>query len=873
MKIINFKAFNGVNIYSRRKCVRMDVDLEGYSDTPSNHIENFNETILELIPELKGHRCGIDEEGGFVKRLYEGTYLAHICEHVVLALHNRIGMDVKYGKAREIEGEIYYIIYEYEYKNTAIEIGKTAVDLINSIIYKKAFNLNLRMNEIDNIYSYEMLGPSTRAILNEANKNGIPIIKIGDGSLFQLGYGKNGRIIEATIGCNTSAVAVDIACDKLLTKEILYKQCIPVARGGKVRNSLDLLIEANSLGYPVVLKPRYGNQGKGVFPNLQNERQLLSAYEILRNKYDEIIIEKHIKGNDFRVCIVDGEVVAVSQRIPPYVIGNGVNNIKELIEIVNSDKDRGDGHEKPLTKIRIDEKLIEYIKQKDYALESIPDKGDMVLLRQNANLSTGGTAIDCTEDICFENINMCKNVAKTIGLDICGIDVCCNDISKPIDENGAIIEVNAAPGIRMHHYPYKGKSRNVANAIVKMITKECKKQIPIVSITGTNGKTTTTRLISHTLQLAGYNVGMTVTGGIYLNNQCIEKGDTTGYESAETILLNKEVEAAVLETARGGIIKKGLAYNFADVGVITNITEDHLGIDGINSIEELAFVKALIGEAVKKEGYVILNADDKMSMTIIERMKSNLILFSKDKNNEFLRCNIDKGGIGIYVDNNFICIEKEEIIYPIININEIKITFQGKLIYNIENAMAACGALIGLNLDYDIIRKGLSTFCSNEEHNPGRFNVYNLNDITVILDYGHNIEGYKSVLSSAKKFNHKRLVGIIGVPGDRSDSSVLELGKIAAENFNYVYIKEDEDRRGRRSGEIAEILRNGVKKGGLNEKQYKIVLNEQDAFVMALDEAKEGDLIIIFFENHKPLVDIINNRLQKHKDTEKINNA
>jgi cyanophycin synthetase len=862
MKIVDVSIFEGRNIYSHKKCIRMDLDLEGYCETPSNKIEGFNERLVKLLPELKTHRCGIDEDRGFLKRLKEGTYLAHITEHSIIAMQNIIGLEVAYGKAREIQGDRYYIIYQYEYKNTAIEVGQLAVDMINALVKGCDFNLKQRLEALRETMAAEQLGPSTLAICSEAKKRGIPVLRLGERSMFQLGYGKYSKVVEATICDDTSGTAIDIACDKLLTKEILLRQCIPVADGGKVQNSLDLMIKAENIGYPVVLKPTYGNQGKGVFVNIRNEKQLLEAYSILSKDYKDIMIEKHVTGRDFRACVIDGEVIAVSERIPPSIIGDGTSNVRKLINDVNKDERRGKGHEKPLTRIKMDEALTAYISKSGYTLNSILPEGIKLTLRENANLSTGGIAIDYTDLICDENIEICKRVAKAIGLNVCGIDICCNDISIPLTKEGAIIEVNAAPGIRMHHYPYSGESRNVAGAIVDMMFKESKTSMPIVSVTGTNGKTTTTRLIAHILSLKGHNVGMTTTGGIYVNNKCIHKGDTTGYLSAMTLLTNKEIDAAVLETARGGLIKKGLAYDLADVAVITNITEDHLGIDGINTLEDLSYVKALVGEAVKNNGYVVMNADDQMSKTIVGRMKANIIFFSMDKDNSLLRENVNKGGYGVYPYNGYIYVEKDGNGVPLSKINNINITLKGKLKYNIQNAMAACAALIGLGVDYSIIRKGLTSFQCDEEQNPGRFNMYNVNGATVILDYGHNIEGYKAVLEGAKAIKHRKFIGVIGVPGDRLDSNILQVGNIAGSYFDNIYIKEDEDKRGRKTGEVAGLLEKGVLASGFNPKNMNIVLNEVEALETAIDKAMPGDVIIIFFEKFEPLVQLVKEKIK-----------
>lgn len=856
MKIVDSRVFEGRNIYSHKKCIKLVVDLEGYSEIPSNKIDGFNKKLVALIPELKKHRCGIDEDGGFVKRLEEGTYLAHICEHITIALENKLGIDVCYGKAREIKGDYYFIIFEYEYSNVGLECGRTAVDIINSLINNTQFNLKTRMKEIQLILSGEKLGPSTLAILDAAKKRGIPAIKIGHGSMFQLGYGSKSKLIEATIGGDTSAIGVDIACDKLLTKEVLDRQCIKVAQGGSVRNIIELLHMGEDLGYPVVLKPRFGNQGKGVIVDIKNEIELLEAYKLLSKEYGDIILEKYIEGRNFRVCVVGGKVVAAAERIPPYVIGDGISTIRRLINKLNKDERRGEGHEKPLTRIKSDGNLINCLAKNNFSLDSILEKGYKLPLRESANISTGGIAVDCSDDICSENISICEEAAKAIGLDICGIDLCCSDISVPLD--GAVIEVNAAPGIRMHHFPCFGKKRDPAGAIVDMMFPKDYSNIPVVAVTGTNGKTTTTRLIGHVLMLSGLNVGMTATGGIYINNRCIDIGDTTGYNSSLTILTNKNVDAAVLECARGGLIRKGLAYDLADVGVITNITEDHLGIDGINTMEDLAYVKSLVGEAVKPDGYSIINGDDKVSKSIIGRINSKLIVFSKDKNNSLMRENIKNGGCGVYISKGTMYSENDGSVFPIIKVEDIKMTLMGKLTYNIENALAACSALIGLGVDYSLISKGLNTFYCDEEHNPGRFNMYKLaSGVNVVLDYGHNIEGYKAVLSGAKRIPHKKLIGVIGVPGDRTDSSVIEVGRIAGMNFDRIVIKEDEDRRGRDVGEIAALLKKGIIESGFRKENMNIILSETEAFTKAIDSSVPGDMVIIFFEKYQPLLDIV----------------
>jgi len=870
MKMLNFRVFKGRNIYSHKKCIRLDLDLEGYCEIPSKEIYDFNDKLVCMIPELNKHRCSIDEDRGFIKRLTEGTYLAHITEHIILALHNMIGLDVSYGKVREISGDKYYVIYQYEYKNTGIEAANIAVDLVNSLINNEVFEIDLRLNRLKEILMGEQLGVSTLNICMEAKKRGIPILKIGEESMFQLGYGKYSKIIQATMGSDTSAIAVSIAQDKLLTKQVLSMNCLPVPYGMKVESKMNIISCARDIGYPVVIKPQFGNQGKGVIANIKDEGQLIDAYELLSKEYVDIIIEKHIDGRDYRVCCIYGDIVAVSERIPPYIMGDGISTIERLIQNVNEDPRRGEGHEKELTKIKVDEGIIEYLKQKKCTLQSILPKKEKLYLKDNANLSTGGFAIDCTDLICDENIEICKRAASAIGLDICGIDVKCEDINRPLNEGGVIIEVNAAPGIRMHHNPSFGTQRNVAGHIVDKLFKDIPQNIPLIAVTGTNGKTTTTRLISYILSIAGYTVGMTTTSGIYIDGKCAFKGDTTGPKSALTVLMNKDIDAAVLETARGGMIREGLAYDLADVAVITNITEDHLGIDGVETIEDLAKVKALVGEAVKKDGYVVINGDDEMSLSILPRLKSNIIIFSNDKDNEIMRVNINNGGYGVFVDEGDLIIQNSTDFEKLIDIKSIGITLKGILKYNIQNAMAACAAAVGLGISYDIIRQGLKTFHCNFDQNPGRFNMYLIDNVTVILDYGHNIEGYKGVIDALKSIKHNNLIGVIGVPGDRPDSHILDIGKCAGENFDYIFIKENKDGRGRASGEVADLLEKGVLKSNFNNINIKKILEETEALKSALDIASTGDIVIIFFEKFEPLIELIKSKIEGTKSGTKI---
>lgn len=860
MNIVSSHAYQGKNVYSFKPVVKMVVDLGKYADTATKDIEGLNETLLELLPGLEKHCCSRGYEGGFVERLREGTYFAHVIEHISLEIQSLLGYDVKFGKSRESDKKgIYNIIYGYENEYAGIEAGKLAVELLNGIIADEVIDLKERLQEVKKVCIKTDYGVSTSAIVKEASKRDIPIIRIGEGSLLQLGYGKYQKRIQATLTENSSCIAVDTACNKSLTKSILREYGIPVPAGKVVKSEEEALEYCEKLGYPVVVKPNFGSHGVGVSINLKSPQEVIEAYRIAKEYEDTVLVEKFIKGNYYRILVVGDEVVAASQRISAHVTGDGISTIRELIEKENSNPLRGEGHEKPLTKISVDKIVEQYLKKQNLTLDYIPDDGEIVYVRENDNLSTGGIAIDVTDELHEKNRDMLVQAAKIIGLDVAGVDVTTTDISKPITEiGGAVIEINAAPGIRMHHYPYKGTSRNAAKAIVDMLFPEgTPTRVPIVSVTGTNGKTTTVRMISHIIRRRGHKVGMTTTGGIYIDDKLIKYGDNTGPISAKTVLMDRSIEYAVLETARGGIINRGLGYEIADVGVVTNITEDHLGIDGINTLEQLAFVKSLVVEAVKEDGYSVLNADDPYCLSMIERIKSKVILFSLSTDNKTIKEHVENGGIAVYTDGSDIFVNKGGTEICLIDVKQIPSTMGGVLKHNISNSMAAVAASIGLGMPVDSIIKGLMTFKCDSVSNPGRFNIYEVNGAKVILDYGHNIDGYRVVIDSLLQMKTGRLIGVIGTPGDRTDSSTITIGKMCGDCFDRVYIKEDKDRRGREPGEVAALLEKGCKMGSIRPSDIFIELSEEKALEKAILEAKPGDIVIVFFEEYQPLVDLI----------------
>ncbi|HEX3030612.1 MAG TPA: cyanophycin synthetase, partial [Clostridia bacterium] len=748
---------------------------------------------------------------------------------------------------------------QYVNEKTGMEAGRASVEIISSLAEGRKLDVDTIIANLKKISVESDLGPSTKAIYLEAKNRGIPVARLGNESLLQFGCGKNLRLIEASLTDSSSCISVDIAGNKHLTKDLLLSHGMPVPEGDIVYTEGAAADLAECIGYPVVVKPGSANQGKGVAVNLKNKEQVRIAYNEAIKYSKTVIVEKFIKGKDYRVLVVGDKVSAVAERRPPFLTGDGVHTIKELIDIENTNPLRGDDHESPLTKIKLDSLTINYLSEKGLYPENVPSANQVVDLRSNGNLSTGGTARDCTDEIHPYNAFIAVKAAKIIGLDIAGIDITVEDIGEPIGvENGAIVEVNAAPGLRMHLFPSEGEARNVAKDIVDMLYPDEKNySIPIVSITGTNGKTTTTRLIRHTLALAGKITGMTSTSGVYIGDECVLKGDNTGPVSAKTVLLNKKVEVAVLETARGGIVRKGLGYDLADIGVIVNISEDHIGLDGLDTLEDLAFAKALVVEAIKPGGYSVLNADDRMAEYLMARAAGNIILFSKGADNPLVIRHMLSNGKAVYIENDSIVIFDGRKKKRLIKLTEIPITFDGLVECNIENSLAATSALYALGLQPNAIRSGLATFKPDEMTNPGRFNIFDLGDFRVMLDYSHNIAGYKAVVNFIQKMDVKRLVGVIGMPGDRLDSNIKDVGGICSQAFSKIYIKEDKDLRGRKQGEVADLLYESAVNGGVKKENIKIIHSELKALETAILDAQPGDLIIMFYEEFEAAKDLI----------------
>lgn len=866
MKILDIVVYRGRNVYSHSPVMKLVVDIEEHWDTPTKDIPGFNERLLNCFPGLAQDTCGTGYAGGFLERLREGTYLGHVLEHVILNIQNTLGFDVKYGKTRLLtEPSVYYLICQFENEVCALECGKVALFVLNCFLRGEDVNISEFLDYLTHIKNETEFGPSIGAIVAEAKKRSLPVTRIGYGSLVRIGHGRHGRLIEATLSDATSCISADIASNKQLTKLILDDHKIPVPYGKVVYTEVSAAMAAAQLGYPVVVKPFNGNQGKGVHTNLWDQALVIDAFREAARYSAGVIVEKHIPGNDYRVLVVGGEVKAVAHRLPAMVVGDGVHTVRELVEMVNRDPARGAGHEKPLTKIKISEVERCVLQKQGLDEHAIPEAGRTVRLRENGNLSTGGTAIDCTDRIHPDNANIAVNAAAALGIDIAGVDMVAEDISKSIlQTGGAVIEVNAAPGIRMHLYPTEGTGRNVAKDIVDFLFPAKHYDFPIVSVTGTNGKTTTARLVSRMLTLSGLTVGMTSTAGTYVGERCVSRGDNSGPRSAKALLACKAIDAAVFETARGGILREGLGYDLADVGIITNIAEDHLGLDGIHTLEELAYVKSLVAEAVKPNGFAVLNAEDAMTRHILKNVRTDVILFFKREEN--IKIADHAQSINVFAENGIIKIRDRKKIIEVLPADQIPITYGGLLDCNIDNCLAAVAAGYALDLDIEVMREALAGFARN----PGRFELFELPDCKILLDYAHNPAGYEQVAKLCEKLDCRRRVGIVGMPGDRTDDCIRAAGRLAAGAFDFVYIKEDSDLRGRRPGEVAGLLQSAMLDTGFDPEKIVLLPDERTALREALRTAEPGDLVVVLYEKMEPLLDIIDETAKSGHDMHQL---
>jgi cyanophycin synthetase len=848
MQIQKALQLRGPNVWANFPVLEVWVDLEELKNTSSEMIPGFNERLMAWLPSMVEHRCSIGERGGFFERLRRGTYMGHILEHVTLELQSLAGTDVGFGRAREtsVEG-VYKVAIEFVDEDVALASLHVAFEMLMAAIHDRPFDVADEIDKLRELAHDVCLGPSTAAIVAAAKARDIPYTRLNKHSLVQLGHGSRGRRIIAAESDRTSAVAESIASDKQLTRQLLKSVGVAVADGRDVADAEDAWRAAKEIGGPVVVKPINGNHGRGVATNLTTHEQVASAYEIASNEGAGVIVEKFIAGDDYRLLVIGQQLVAAARRDPAHVVGDGQSTIQQLVDEKNCDPLRSDGHATVLSLIKIDATALGVLKEQGYTPASVPDAGQKVLIRRNANLSTGGTATDVTDLVHPDISRRAIDAARMVGLDIAGVDMVLRDITRPLrEQGGAVVEINAGPGLRMHLSPSKGTPRPVGRAIVDMMFPEMQTgRIPIIAVTGVNGKTTTTRLIAHLVSSTGKRVGMACTDGIYVVGDRIEEGDCSGPQSARAVLMNPLVDTAVLETARGGILREGLGFDRCDIAVVTNIGEgDHLGLADVQTPEQLARVKRTVVEALGPNGAAVLNADDPLVAEMAKYCPGTTVFFAKSGSHPLIMQRRLDGARVAFVRDNAIALAEGEYEFTLLSLDRIPLTLGGRIGFQVENVLAATAACWALGVPAEQIRLGLESFSAQVDKVPARFNVLDVAGATVIVDYGHNPSSLAAILDALKAFPPQMRTAVYSAAGDRRDCDITRQGALLGEAFDRVLLYEDHYLRGRKAGEIIGLLRAGLN-GSQRTKETQAFGTWTSAVEAALRLVRPGELLLV----------------------------
>ncbi|MCH8477032.1 MAG: cyanophycin synthetase [Wenzhouxiangella sp.] len=870
MKIISTNVYVGPNLYAHFPVIRYILDLGELEHWPSAKLEGFVERLLECLPGLDEHGCSYREPGGFVRRLREdeGTWLGHVMEHVVLELQNIAGSDVSFGRTRSIDGKAghYTIVFEYEDEAVGRAAGRLALELIHSLLPEALrpedapsadWNFEEERDRFIRNAQRRAFGPSTASLVRAAEDRHIPWLRLNRQSLVQFGHGRFQKRIQATTTSLTSNIAVELASDKEETNQILRDLGLPVPDQRLVQTARDAVRAARRIGLPVVLKPLAGNHGRGVSINLSSESEVEAGFAKASEYGRNVVVEEYIDGFDHRLLVIDGELVAAAKRIPGHIIGDGKHTVAELVDIVNQDPRRGIGHEKVLTRIEIDAQAERLLARLGYDLDTVPAADEVVYLRSTANLSTGGTAIDVTDEIHPDNRDMAIRAIQAIGLDIGGVDFLTPDITRSYrDIGGGICEINAGPGFRMHVAPSEGQPRDVAGPVLDMLFPEGEPStIPIAAVTGTNGKTTTSRMLAHILKMRGFTVGLTSTDGIYIDGQLTVAGDMTGPVSARMILRDPEVDAAVLETARGGLIRSGMGYRHCNVACCLNVSGDHLGLGGIDTIEQLAEVKRIPIEVATDAA--VLNADDRLCLEMADYTEASRLCYVTMKpGHRLVKEHVRAGGQAFVLEEgmngHMITIYDQGKHMPLLWTHLIPATLQGRALHNVQNAMFAAALAYNLGLSLDDIRQGLRTFDATYFQAPGRMNLFDDHPFKVIMDYAHNPAAVKAMCNVVDHFDveGRRLV-VLSAPGDRRDQDIEEIADIAAGHFDHFICRCDDNRRGRGNDEVAQMLKSRLIHNGISADCIDVIPDEPPAIDHVLKMAAAGDLVLVLADKIK----------------------
>lgn len=863
MEFLSRSVYSGPSLYAHFPVIRMTVDLGPLEDWPSVKLgEEFIDSLLEALPGLQEHGCSYGEPGGFVRRLREdeGTWMAHILEHVAIELQNVAGADVTFGKTRGNGNPGQYdVVYEYEQKEVGLEAGRLARTLLLSLVPEETgadkpadFTFEEERDGFIRFAQRRALGPSTASLVRAAEERDIPWLRLNRYSLVQLGHGIYSKKIQATITEETRHIGVEIASDKEETNTILADLGLPVPQQRLVYSTRDAVRAAERIGYPVVVKPLNANHGRGVSIDLSDADSVAKAYDHAREHSRTILVESYIRGLDHRLLVVEGALVAASKRVPGHVVGDGKSTVEELVEQVNEDPRRGIGHEKVLTRLEFDHQAKRLLAQKGYDRDSVPPEGEAVYLRSTANLSTGGTAIDVTDVIHPDNRDMAERAARAVGLDVAGVDFLTEDITRSFKETGgAICEVNAAPGFRMHVAPSEGESRDVAGPVMDMLFPPgSPSRVPIASVTGTNGKTTTVRMVTHIFKMAGQRTGLATTDGVYIDGHLTVEGDMTGPAAARMVLRDPSVEVAVLETARGGLIRRGMGYRYCDVGAVLNVQPDHLGLKGIETTEDLAEVKRIVVEVARDTA--VLNADDELSLKMADYTEAeNICYVTMNHRHALVRDHIRAGGRAVVLEEGItgqmITIYDNGAHMPLLFTHLVPATLDGRATHNVQNAMSAAAIAYSMGKTLDDIRQGLQTFDTTFFQAPGRMNIFDEHPFKVILDYGHNPPAVKAMADLVRNLDVEgRRIVVVAAPGDRRDDDIRDIATHCAGIFDLYICRRDDNPRGRGDDEIPLMQREALIAAGVDEDRIEVIPEEREAVDRALHAAQAGDLLLIF---------------------------
>ena len=866
MRILDRSVFVGPSLYAHFPVIRLELDLGKLEAWPTGRLgAGFVDALVEAVPGLAEHGCSYREPGGLIRRMKEGegTWLGHVLEHVAIELQNMAGEDVTFGKTRSIDDRpgVYSVVYEYAQREEGIEAGELALKLLRSLLPEELRSADAVPEDWnwpearDTFIRYAQrraLGPSTMSLVKAAEDRNIPWLRLNEQSLVQLGHGKYQQRIQATVTGKTSHIAVELASDKEETNKILGSLGLPVPRQELVQSEGAARRAARKIGFPVVTKPYNGNHGRGISIRLTSDEEVVEGFLKAQEISRSVIVETYLEGDDHRLLVVNGELVAATRRTPGHVVGDGTHTIRELVEIVNQDPRRGIGHEKVLTRIELDAQADMMMTRVEVTADSVPEAGRAIYLRSTANLSTGGTATDVTDIIHPDNREMAVRAIKAIGLDVGGVDFLSTNIAESYKTiGGGICEVNAAPGFRMHVAPSEGKPRDAAGPVIDMLFPQgTPSRVPIAAITGTNGKTTTSRMLAHIAKMAAFTPGLTTTDGVYIDGQRTVEGDMTGPVSARMVLADPQIDFAVLETARGGLLRAGMGVTKVDVGAVLNVQSDHLGMKGIDTLEQLAEVKRIVVEVA--EDCAVLNADDPNVLKMGGYTDAKVICYvTMNPSHGLVREHIRAGGracaLEAGVNGQMITLYDKGSHIPLLWTHLIPATLEGKALHNVQNAMFAAAMAFSMGIKLDSIRQGLRTFDSTFFQAPGRMNVFNEHPFKVLFDYGHDAHAVAAMADLAQRLevSGRRLVVVAG-PGDRRDEDLRDIAKAVAGGFDHYICRRDDGLRGRKPDEVPKLIAATLREHGVADHQISIIPDEQDAIDAGLRMAQAGDVLLVF---------------------------